>query len=756
MAVPRIDIVDPSAESQALVEVLRARGFEVVARTMASLGDGCDASLLLLAGDADGAMDALEELRTRDLKIPVILLGRPEEDAGPEVTSIRHFDADAYYPRPVPIDRVVRKIETYLSPPETHLSPVSSTDQDQYEDEAEAPREPRLTDVEGSPPDAAEEPDADEDPDLVTGPRGAGWSPRERTVTLGEGTASDGSMDGIFDDDFDADDISEASEVTGVTFKEDILSIEDAAAIHDSDDPVSQIARRDEPRRDSVRSTTESAAVLSPRLAKIFSEADRRIFPDSPALDLDLPDHQESARELVPDDLLEVVSLPTEAREEDPLEAFTYVGVPPEHVDAPLPLPEAAQRYQRNEYTADEAPSPPRPARTEAGSLGDSFGPGRTEAGDFGEPSRPAPTYLQPEPTQHGAVAPSDPQARTGEQTHDHFVEDDLEQVGVASEEEVLRILLSVAGAKAPVDARFERPDGSVVELSVAGGRLTRISGRIHARAVEELSRQGRIDEVPVEEGRASVVLDGRVAAGMLGRFEADRLLRRVREAEIHDLMAEATLSYDVTAASALRGGDPGLLSMPLAVVIAEGARRRISAARFRQLMGGGALVIDVRKGFGASAARLGLEPEVAHVVERHDGADLDELLGAAPAEEGLAGVLYALWAVGAVGVSAGAADRTAARDPAGAVRAVIEAAYALAEDGSYFDVLGVTPDAMLRELRAAYVDRRRELRQIDLDAHALTRLGPERRDALEVVEEAWEVLRDDGVRAAYRRALGL
>ncbi|MBW2463305.1 MAG: hypothetical protein JRH11_16770, partial [Deltaproteobacteria bacterium] len=748
MAAPRIDVVDPSAESQALVEVLRGRGFEVVTRTMASLDDGCDAALLLLAGDADGAMDALEALRTNEVKVLVILLGRPEDDEGAEVTSIRHFDADAYYARPVPVDRVVRKVETYLSPPETHLAPVSVTDRyqarDQYEDEddAEVLPSPRLTDVEVSPP---EEPDA-EDPDLVTGPRGAGWSPRERTITLRDEATPDGPADGFFDDDFGADDLSEASEVTGVTFKEDILSIEDAAAIHDSDEPVSQIARRDDPRRDSVRSTTESAAVLSPRLAKIFSEADRRIFPDSPALDLDLPDHQESARELVPDALLEVVSLPTEAREEDPLEAFTYVGVPPEHTDAPLPMPEAAQRYQRNEQPGDDAPSPPRPARTEAGTLGDSFGPGRTETDDFREPSRPARTYLQPEPTQRGAVAPSDPQARTGEQTHDHLVEDELDQVGVASEEEVLRILFSVAAANAPVDARFERPDGSVVELSVAGGRLTRISGRIHARAVEELSRQGRIDEVPVEEGRASVVIDERVAAGVLGRFEADRLLRRVRETEIHDLMAEATFSYDVTAASALRGGDPGLLAMPLAVVIAEGARRRISASRFRQLMGGGALVIDVRPGFGASAARLGLEPEVAHIVERHDEADLDELLGAAPAEEGLAGVLYALWAVGAVGVSAGAANRTAPRDPADALQAIIEAAYALSEDGSYFDVLGVSPNAMLRELRAAYVDRRRELRQIDLDAHALTRLGPERRDALEVVEEAWEVLRDDGV----------
>jgi hypothetical protein len=242
----------------------------------------------------------------------------------------------------------------------------------------------------------------------------------------------------------------------------------------------------------------------------------------------------------------------------------------------------------------------------------------------------------------------------------------------------------------------------------------------------------------------------------LVGKFEVDRLLRRARESRIHDLVAAESLEMDVEGTE-LGEVDPSLLASPLPAVIAEGARRRIDPARLRVLFGGGDLVIALGDGYGAAANALELEPEVVSAVRRADGASVDVLLDAAPVEEGLAGALLALHATGAVFLRARAADHTGVVvDPRTSVRALVESAHALAEEGCYFDVLGAPPDARPRELRAAYEARRDELVRIDLEALGLPQLTAKRDEAVEIVDEAWEILRDEELNRAYRRSLGL
>ncbi len=729
---PRIVLADPSEEGKAIAEALRRRSYRVVETSIPSLADECEgAALILMAGDAPEAAAALADLADIAELAPIILFGHPDDAEGHEVTSVRPLGADAHYARPVAVDRLLRKVETLLSPPETRLAPPPESE--------EAPLSER---TESAPPPAAPPTSsASREPTLIQSP-GDEWGDDDDDEE--EEVASQQKLDDLFEES----EVSGVAEVTGISFRDDLPSIEAAAAAHDPDNPISQVARRADSHPPAP--VPEAAAVLSPRLATIFSEADRRVFPDEPPLDLDLPDRQESARELVPDDLLEIVVMPTETREEDPLEAFTYVGVvPAELIGAPLPLPEAAQRFQPQSMT-NELP-PARPMRTEA------------QQEDV-RPSRPPRTLAQSDSVDIGSLpeARETPEApeilppSVVEETRDEPTRESLEQHGRVEGPEVFRFLMSIAESRRPIDARLTLPDGSRVYLVICDRQLKRMVGDVHVRAVRELHQRGRIDEAPSDEHAAAELLGEQIRAGAIGKFESDRILRRARESRIHDLAVADSLELDVEGTDQGLGA-PSLFASPLPAVLAEGARRRIDPARVRVLFGGGDMVIELGEGLDAAAAALELEPEVVSALRRADGGSVETFLDAAPAEEGLAGALLALHATGAVFLEARPADHTGVvSDPRTAVRALVEAAYALAEEGCYFDVLGALPDARPRELRALWKARRHELAQIDLEALGLPELGAKRSEAIEVVDEAFEVLGDEELARAYRRSLGL
>ncbi|NOY92914.1 MAG: hypothetical protein GXP55_17150, partial [Deltaproteobacteria bacterium] len=80
------------------------------------------------------------------------------------------------------------------------------------------------------------------------------------------------------------------------------------------------------------------AVELSTQLADMLRSADRRLFPDLPELDLRVTAGEETARELVPNELLAAVATPVETLEEDDApDAFTFFGPPPDAVLAAGP-----------------------------------------------------------------------------------------------------------------------------------------------------------------------------------------------------------------------------------------------------------------------------------------------------------------------------------------------------------------------------------------------------------------------------------
>jgi hypothetical protein len=488
---------------------------------------------------------------------------------------------------------------------------------------------------------------------------------------------------------------------------------------------------------------------VSDRLRRIFLDADRRVFPTQAPLDIQFPASDEAPGKLVPDEMLEVVSLPMEPIYDDPLEAFTYIGaVPgtpdPDQLSDPGPQWLSSPSAEHLVRPPSDDASPPSSEHT--GELAppstDDEQPVRTETRAS---SRPAPGSA--------VVVPSLPDVgRHGDEAH---------REGPLREGDLVRLLFRCAEHRGELEVELALEsstdaDGRRLELvlHVSDGEVRAMRGPVALRVVEELGRLGRLADVPGTDEQAVAALERAVVAGTLGRFELDRLSRRARESLLHDALEMPSGRFEVRRYE----GAPltaRVLASSLRAVVVEGARRRLSTARVRRLLGSEALVVELAPRARELFAAAGLEPEVAGLFERHEGASLDVLLASAVPSEGLAGLCWALVSAGALRVRSGAGDARSI-DPASALRDAVESAERLAFDGDYFAILGARPRSSTRELEQAWRERRRALTEMHLAAHGLEALEPARAAALAAVDEAWHLLSDEGLRARYRAALGL
>ncbi|MFW6023196.1 MAG: hypothetical protein ACOC9O_00490 [Myxococcota bacterium] len=256
-ALMRIDVADAGAEGGAIAHALSEAGFEVRrVRPEELRAHATTAALFVLAGDDAGALVTLDHLRrsAETATVPVLLVGLPPDGpSDPDV--LRGLGADGVYPRPVPLARLVRKVQTFLTPAE-QLRPSPG-----------GPVAP------GSPQEAS-------GGDEPVPSAGVG---KEPTLQL----PADGG------DVWQAD-----SWRTGAP----------------------------------VDTTGGRRTGLSPRLMEVVREADRRLFPDSPPVDLQFVDPGDALELLLGDDLLAPAPLPDEPS--DP-------SAPPEE-GTPLPGEEAS------------------------------------------------------------------------------------------------------------------------------------------------------------------------------------------------------------------------------------------------------------------------------------------------------------------------------------------------------------------------------------------------------------------------------
>jgi hypothetical protein len=192
------------------------------------------------------------------------------------------------------------------------------------------------------------------------------------------------------------------------------------------------------------------------------------------------------------------------------------------------------------------------------------------------------------------------------------------------------------------------------------------------------------------------------------------------------------------------------------AEVLLEAIRRAIPPEVARRRLGGPTARIaeGPRRQLLVECA---LRPDEEPIVRGAAGRSVGDLL--AEAEPEIACVLYALVSLGVL--EALAPTRPAEPAPRGvdpldeeALRARVRARVALVEDGDYFALLGVGKGATGYEIRRAYVDLRRAFEPGRVLTAATADLADDVRLVAEVLDEAYEILREPHRRERYRRAI--
>jgi hypothetical protein len=237
-------------------------------------------------------------------------------------------------------------------------------------------------------------------------------------------------------------------------------------------------------------------------------------------------------------------------------------------------------------------------------------------------------------------------------------------------------------------------------------------------------------------------------------RAHAEWLLGRTLSVESGSGDLETEMPARLQAEPAVFGGATG------AEVLIETLRRVLPPEQALAALGGS------RSRFAMGTARAllnecALTNQETQIVEQCAGKTVAQVLKEAEFSD-FAAALQALVALGILSVLAPSAADSAAdkstqpRDAFddAAIRSRIGLRRALVDEGDYFAFLGVDRDATGYQIRHAYLELRREFEPSTLLTAATAELRDDVEVILEVLDEAYEVLRDATRRERYRRAL--
>jgi hypothetical protein len=325
-----------------------------------------------------------------------------------------------------------------------------------------------------------------------------------------------------------------------------------------------------------------------------------------------------------------------------------------------------------------------------------------------------------------------------------------------------------------------ERISGSLALGSTEGVRrivlhdgdiVTAGSGAPEETLVGFLSMRGDLDrdlaarlsgKLPPSGRHAGAAL---IAYGHLGQDDLWPVLRAHAEFIIGRALlgAGGTCELETEPPGRLRAEPSVFGGATGAEVLVENVRRVVPAdLALRRLGGRGARMDD-----GARMSLLGecaLRAEEEELVRAARGRTVDELAQAAASslapETELAPLVYALVCLDVlVAIAPGVPDR-ASRGPLAdpldeeALRARVRARVALVEDGDYFAVLGISRGATSYEIRRAYLELRRAFEPSRVLTAATADLAEDVRLVADVLDEAYDVLREPHRRDRYRRAI--
>jgi hypothetical protein len=256
------------------------------------------------------------------------------------------------------------------------------------------------------------------------------------------------------------------------------------------------------------------------------------------------------------------------------------------------------------------------------------------------------------------------------------------------------------------------------------------------------------------------------IARGLLEQNELWPVLRAHAEWVLSQLLLiergavqmERPVPERLAAEPAVFGGATG------AEVLVEVIQRVVPPAQALAYLGNDG-VIFARGPGSALLAECALSPHLLALVQRAEQVELSQLLHEAGDEPMLPCVLYALSVLEVLKPAAPEprpTPRPARMRPAKvpdaiddeALRAKIQARRALVDEGDYFALLGVPRAATGYDIRRSYVELRRQFDPGEMLRQSTLDLQDDLDTILEVLDEAYEILRDQQRRERYRRAI--
>ena len=210
--------------------------------------------------------------------------------------------------------------------------------------------------------------------------------------------------------------------------------------------------------------------------------------------------------------------------------------------------------------------------------------------------------------------------------------------------------------------------------------------------------------------------------------------------------------------------GEPSVFGAATgAEIFVDLVRRAVSHEDALQRLGGPSSRITDGPNAGL-LAECNLPPQDLELLHRARGGTITDLLARATDGE-IVAVVHALALLGVIEVIASPdfarrAEASSAPDvemaalDEDAIRARVRARLELVEDGDYFAVLGVTRDATGYEIRRAFIELRRTFEPSRILSPRLLDLADDVGKIVVVIEEAYEILRDNARRERYRRAI--
>jgi hypothetical protein len=309
--------------------------------------------------------------------------------------------------------------------------------------------------------------------------------------------------------------------------------------------------------------------------------------------------------------------------------------------------------------------------------------------------------------------------------------------------------------------------DGPAVRRVVLqdGDVVTAASGLGDETLIAFLAARGDIERDVVVRLAGKLPPSGRhagaalIAHGYLGqdalwpvlRAHAEWIIGRAISIEAGTLELESEPPGRLRAEPSVFGGSTG------AEVLVDVVRRVTSPALASSRLGGPLARLDAGPRISL-LSECALLPDEEALVSKAPGMTVGELVERAGAD--MTSLLYALVALEVLTALTPARPAALQRAPADdpldeeAIRMRVRARLALVEDADYFALLGIGRSATSYEIRRAYLELRRSFEPSRLLTAQTADLGPDVRLVLEVLDEAFDILKDAHRRERYRRAI--